>query len=912
MGYDPSEIINSVFSGTKTADLYAANDANTPGKLLTVSDEEAILRVFYDNAPLLMGVVELCDNDSDVRFLLVNRAVGRWFGRLPETIHSKRALEINSPPAVVSQYIAAFIKARQTKQSVQFEYAREQLSGEVRFVEVKVSFIASEPDGNRFLFVGEDTTVRNEALRKMRLLQSAVENAHDAILITQAPTAPFNPLSGSQSESPRILYVNPAFEQLTGYTTSEVIGQTPQFLMPPGVEYRPKDALLQGKPVQKEMLLRRKSGEDLWVEMSVRPAPAAPDTSGERHWIGVLRDVTARKQAQAQMRLRDRAIESSSCGIAIVDAQQAHRPIVYVNPAYEKITGYTADEVLGKHPGDVFGGNTPDSEARQAVHEAMENECELHITRQDARKDGSPMWRELHMSPVRDEETGKVTHFVSVQNDITEQKEAEEKLILRERAVAAASNGIVISDARRLDLPIVYCNPAFEKMTGYTKEEAVGRNCRFLQGADNDLVAREEIRYALQNARDCVVILKNYRKNGEVFWNELSISPVRDAQGKLTHFVGVQNDITERQNAQDALLEAEARLRYVVQNLPLVVFAINRDGVFTFSDGKGLETLGLKPGEVVGRSVKEVYPHEAALHERLSRAMGGEDQTFTADVEGTIFETTYNPQWGTNGTVTGIIGFALDVTKRTHLEAQVLQSDKLAAIGQLVAGVAHEINNPLAAISGSAQLLALHPDEEVQADAHAIKAMTDRAVNVVRSLLTFARAPKGVAEDRSLCTLGQLAQDTLHLTQFSLRKADIDVHLFFAPDELNVYVNGGQIQQIILNLLTNAEHALRQAPEGSDRHIIITTASEVENGHVSLTVADNGCGITPAIQKRIFDPFFTTKDVGEGTGLGLSICHGIAVAHEGTLYVESSEGVGAAFTLRLPAARAAAIQGEDI
>ena len=411
------------------------------------------------------------------------------------------------------------------------------------------------------------------------------------------------------------------------------------------------------------------------------------------------------------------------------------------------------------------------------------------------------------------------------------------------------------------------------------------------------------IRDAMERKQELHLTRQNRRKDGSVLWREIHLSPVRTAQGNVTHFIAVQNDVTEQQIALSALAKAEARLRYVMQSLPLVVFAIDANGIFTFSDGKALGLLGLCPGEVVGKAYETVYKHEPEMRDCIAAALRGELTEYTQTIEGIVFETVCTASEGPDGEMNGIIGFSLDITARTQLEGQILQSDKLAALGQLVAGVAHEINNPLAAISGTAQLLQMHPDPEVQSDAASIKAMTSRANTVVQSLLTYARPSKGADKERKLYTLQVLTEETLQLTRFSLRRADIDVHLYFDPDAPQIYVNGNQIQQIILNLVTNAEHVLKRAPEESDRHLIITSSEE--DGMACLTVADNGCGISPAHQKRIFDPFFTTKEVGEGTGLGLSICQGIAAAHDGTLQVESTEGLGAAFTLRLPAASTA-------
>ena len=142
-------------------------------------------------------------------------------------------------------------------------------------------------------------------------------------------------------------------------------------------------------------------------------------------------------------------------------------------------------------------------------------------------------------------------------------------------AVRSSGNGVVITDATLPDNPIVYVNPAFELMTGFSAEEAVGRNCRFLQGLDTDQPALDELRVAIRESCECRVVLRNYKRDGALFWNELSVSPVYDEEGRLTNFVGVQNDITERKRVEEALRKSEDRLRLAVESTGLGTWDFN-------------------------------------------------------------------------------------------------------------------------------------------------------------------------------------------------------------------------------------------------------------------------------------------------------------------------------------------------
>ena len=220
---------------------------------------------------------------------------------------------------------------------------------------------------------------------------------------------------------------------------------------------------------------------------------------------------------------------------------------------------------------------------------------------------------------------GRVTRFpadgppraVVSHENITERKRTEEALRLRDRAIAASSNGIVITDPNQPDDPIIYVNPAFANMTGYSAQETLGRNCRFLQGTEREQPALEELRAALRDGRQCRVMLKNYKKDGSLFWNELSISPVRDEEGRLLNFVGVQNDVTERQRAEEALRDSEERYRALYEDNPTMYFTLDEGGVVLSVNRFGARQLGYASEELVGRPVLEIFHEED--RERVSR-----------------------------------------------------------------------------------------------------------------------------------------------------------------------------------------------------------------------------------------------------------------------------------------------------
>lgn len=243
---------------------------------------------------------------------------------------------------------------------------------------------------------------------------------------------------------------------------------------------------------------------------------------------------------------------------------------------------------------------------------------------------------------------------------------------------------------------------------------------------------------------------------------------------------------------------------------------------------------------------------------------------------------------------------ALDELGQMHEELvksqeQLVQSQKLAAIGKLVSGIAHEINNPLMAISGNAQLLLEDAeDEDTLESLEVIRSETQRATDIVKNLLVYARSHRS---DRSLVSINKVVEDTIKLCSSKSSTDSIQITTDFATDIPHVSIDMQQIQQVFLNLINNATQALRNTQtEGT----LFIRTRKTSDKIIQIIFEDNGPGISSEIIDRVFEPFFTTKEIGEGTGLGLSICYGIIQSHNGKIYAESTESNGAAFTVELP------------
>ncbi len=369
-------------------------------------------------------------------------------------------------------------------------------------------------------------------------------------------------------------------------------------------------------------------------------------------------------------------------------------------------------------------------------------------------------------------------------------------------------------------------------------------------------------------------------------------------------------------SAETELRDTEQRLRALVQQAPIVVFAIDRDGIFTLSEGHGLEILGLKPGQVVGQSAYEIYRDVPRIVDNVRRCLAGEQINDVVVVGDLVFESIYTPRKDAYGFVSGVSGVAWDVTQRVRaeaaakgLETQLLQAQKIETIGTLAGGIAHDFNNILSPIIGYTEIAMeqLRPDDPARADLEQVMNASQRAKELVRQILIFAR---GGSQERKPTQLHLVIQEALRLIR-STMPSTIEISQRIANRGDTVVADPAQMHQVIMNLCTNAAHAMRESGgvlrvelEREDVHDSVETrAAGLKPGsYVVLTVRDQGVGMDESTMARVFEPFFTTKKSGEGTGLGLSVVHGVVRSHGGAVTVESAVGQGSTFRVFLPSA----------
>ena len=464
------------------------------------------------------------------------------------------------------------------------------------------------------------------------------------------------------------------------------------------------------------------------------------------------------------------------------------------------------------------------------------------------------------------------------------------------RVVEAMSHAVIISDLQRV---VRYANPAAHALFGVAPGDLVG--CTAEDLIPPEAVPEVRRRHAAatkgepQRYETAVI-----GPGGERRIVAVQNAPLEE-DGVITGSIASILDITEQTRAHDARAEIDARYQRLVETAADAIFTIDREGRFT-SVNKAMEfVMERKKEDLIGHHFREILhgPMAAAaaqLFEQNLRGKRGRTQLAYPMRNGeTRYGSVTTAPIVENGQVTGGVGIMRDVTEERRLADQLLQREKLAAIGQLVSGVAHELNNPLAGILAFAQLLEGIPqsaDDQKEA-LGTIQREAKRASKIVANLLLFARQR---SPERTPTDINQVMRDTLELRRYVLRTQQVDVVTDFDDALPRTWADAFQLQQVALNLLTNAEQALR----AHDGVKCITLATRMREGFLEMGVSDTGPGIPSAQLDQVFNPFFTTKAVGEGTGLGLAISDGIVRQHGGTIRVESREGAGATFTIVIP------------
>jgi len=581
----------------------------------------------------------------------------------------------------------------------------------------------------------------------------------------------------------RILGRNRKAAKMDGYSDEDLDHLTATDLHPPEDHILLRERFERGSEAGGVLhlhTLQRKDGQLVPVE----ERQTLVDTGGEKLVLSVVRDITERKRAEqtvleSEERYRT-LFENSLVGIYRTTPDGR---VLAGNPALVRMLGYSSFEELAGHNLNTSGAGP--EYPRSQFMKLMEEQGE--VTGLEAvwhKQDGDVLHARENARAIRDN-SGKILYYEGTVEDITESKRAEAEHIRLVTAIEQSAEAVVITNTKG---DIEYVNPAFTRITGYSREEVLGQNPRILKSGKHDPAFYQQLWATILNGEIWHGELINRRKDGSLYTEQMNIAPVRGARGEVTHFIGTKQDVTARK----------------------------------------------------------------------------------------------------------------------RLEQQLIQAQKVEAVGRLAGGVAHDFNNLLTIINGHAALLTeqTSPEDPRRDHLKEILMAGERAASLTRQLLAFSR--RQLLEPRVLGLNSVLADIEKMLRR--LIGEDVELVATLKPDLGHVKVDPGQIEQVVMNLAVNARDAM---PEGGKLFIETSNVEIDENyarshspmlpgKYVMVAVSDTGCGMDLETQAHIFEPFFTTKEKGRGTGLGLATVYGIVKQSGGFIWVYSEPGRGSTFKIYLP------------
>ncbi len=601
-------------------------------------------------------------------------------------------------------------------------------------------------------------------------------------------------------------------------------------------------------------------------------------------------------------------VENSSDAVVLVGADGTIR---FASESSARVLGYAPGERLGANG---FDNIHPDDlpQARQAFAEVL-GQPGVSVTREVKVRHKDGTWRDIEVTLVNRLNDPQVASVVANYRDITARRRAEQALRESEERLRH-----IVEHAQDL---IYYCspegrftyvNPAAARVMGYREDELIGRHFMSLIRQDyHDTAGELYVRQLMDRRATTYFEFPAMTKSGETVWIGQHVQLVYENDA-VAGVHAIARDISRQKVAEEQLRRSEVRYRSLIQGAAFGIYRASLEGAILDANPALAHMLGFDSvDDLMTRNMRDIYavPSERAgliahYREHGSGTISTDVQWRRKDREVIMVRLTARGVPGDEERVEAFEGIAEDVTDRRVLEEQLRQSQKMEAVGRLARGVAHDFNNVLAAIMGSADLM--HADmregDPARAEAEAIIKAAERGASLTRQLLTFSRRQALEPQILDLHTVVRGVEDMLvRLT------GDVTVRLHTPGESPRVRVEPGQVEQVLLNLVVNARDAL-----GEDGTIdVVADVIDLDErrardypgmlpgAYARLTVRDTGSGIPPEAQRHAFEPFFTTKGPSKGTGLGLSIVYGIAKEAGGTVTFTTSPK-GTTFEVLLP------------
>ena len=718
-------------------------------------------------------------------------------------------------------------------------------------------------------------------------------------------------------------YVNPKVKDLLGYEPEEVIGRTPFDFMPPDEGQRMRniftDAAVSRKPVKAlENVNIGKDGRRVVVETS--GVPILDEEGNLLGYRGIDRDITERQEMEEALRNSEKRFrqlaDSTLEGIIIYD--DAGR-IVDANRATLMMSGYNHEEMVGKGVLDFVAPASLDTVLR-----FMRSNYDRSLEILMKTKGGIPLMIEVQGRNIALD--GKQARVVAIR-DISGRKRMEAALrkseALYQMITDHMTDSIWLMD---MNLKTIWISPSVERNRGFSLAEIQsGRIEDQLTSSSIEKVLQvvsEELTPERFRQKDLDISAKMelefFRKDGSIIWSEVRLTVIRDPQGSPLGILGVGRDISGRKEAEEALRHSEERFSkaFHISPAPTVIIAF-ADGRCVDVNDSFLRMLGYSREELIGHTESELHvctgvgDYKGAVQKLAESGFVRNELIHLRTKSGEIRETLVSAETIALKEKKFILAMCYDITEQRRLEGQLRRSQKMEAVGTLAGGIAHDFNNILSAVIGYTEISLRETDvsSRLRRYLEQILKAGERATSLVKQILTFSRQAE---ETPQPMRVSPVIKEALQLLRASL-PTTIRIYQDIRSDPDTVLADPTQIHQILMNLCTNAAHAMR----GSTGELKIglapmevgsSDALSVHHGlppgmYLNLSVGDTGVGMDQVVMERIFDPFFTTKMPGEGTGMGLSVVHGIVKSCSGAITVKSEPGKGTEFNIYFPLLR---------
>ena len=821
--------------------------------------------------------------------------------KLAETDSIKKLrenLNIIANPASALALLNGIIALWEGESNIPIQTVHKTITDKDKIILVRFSIRSGyEESWERVIISIDDITEQSAAEASVRQLAAAVEASASSIVITN--------MDGT------IEYVNPAFSQVTGYSREEAMGENPRVLKsgqhPTSFYQEMWEVLTKGETWTGEIINKKKNNELYWEHASISPVK---NEAGEIvNFVAVKDDITKQKKAQRDLRNLSSATEQSASAVVIADMNGI---VEYINPAFSKITGYKAEEILGntlqvlrsyEHEKGFYDNHDDIISHGEIWRGEMINK----------RKDGSLYWEHQVISPVKND-LGEITHYVSVRDDITEAKEAEEKIQQQSEFLQTIINGI--------DSPFYVLNVA-DYSIALANEKAqglgtvTGSTCySLIHKQDTPCDSKEypcPLKQVLQHKEAFSVEHIHYHSDGTPYYVEVYGYPIFDKKGNVVQMIEYSIDITARKEAEEEL----RKLSSATQQAASGIVITNTKGIIEFANPATLRITGYSAEEFIGGTpnLLKSGEHTASFYDELWKTIENGDvwrgELINRRKDGSFYweSQIISPVINSQGEITHYVAVKEDITRRKELEQslalaheEVLRASDMKT--QLLANVSHDMRTPLGAILGYTEML----DADVfgqlngaQAEAtRAIAASSQKLLNFVSDLLNQAQIETGeIVLNESLFEPQQLL-DGLG-GEISLAKTQgLNINTLIGdnlPNKLtgDIYWLG----QIIHNLLSNA---IKFTYRGGEINIRLLRSGDYA---WKLEVEDNGKGIPREAQAYIFESFrqvdgSITREAHTGSGLGLSIVSHLVRLMRGEIRLESELGKGSKFIILFP------------